>query len=124
MKKLISILFVVTIISGLFWGCEKKENPPALPPAGTMSIDFSTFSTSKKSAITEGELKGIALGDKTNWLLAATTAGVWNIILAVIGFYLYEIREQIFPYLGYILLALGVGFVVYLVFKARKNSQE
>jgi hypothetical protein len=83
MKKLISILFVVTIISGLFWGCEKKENPPALPPAGTMSIDFSTFSTSKKSAITEGELKGIALGDKTNWLLAATTAGVWNIILAV-----------------------------------------
>ena len=51
-------------------------------------------------------------------------AGIWNIILAVIGFYLYEIREQIFPYLGYILLALGVGFVVYLVFKARKNSQE
>ena len=51
-------------------------------------------------------------------------AGIWNIILAVIGFYLYEIREQIFPYLGYILLALGIGFVVYLVVKARKNSQE
>jgi len=83
MKKLTSISLVITIIVGLFWGCEKKENPPTLPPARTMSIDFSTFITSKKSAITEGELKGIAIGDKTNWLLAATTAGVWNIILAV-----------------------------------------
>ena len=51
-------------------------------------------------------------------------AGIWNIILAVIGFYLYEIREQIFPYLGYILLALGIGFVVYLVIKARKNGRS
>ncbi len=47
-------------------------------------------------------------------------AGVWNIILAVIGFYLYGIREQIFPYLGYILLALGAGFVVYLVIKGKR----
>jgi membrane protein DedA with SNARE-associated domain len=48
-------------------------------------------------------------------------AGIWNIILAVIGYYLYEIREQIFPYLGHILLALGVVFTIYLVIKARKN---
>ncbi len=49
-------------------------------------------------------------------------AGIWNIILAVIGFYLYEIREQIFPYLGYILLALGAGFVAYLIIKTRKKK--
>ena len=48
-------------------------------------------------------------------------AGIWNIILAVIGFYLYDIREEIFPYLGYILLGLGIGFVVYLIIKARQN---
>jgi len=48
-------------------------------------------------------------------------AGIWNIILAVIGFYLYEIREQIFPYLGYILLALGAGFIAYLVIRERKK---
>ena len=75
MKKTASILIIITLVGGLFWGCEKKENPPALPPAGTMSIDFSTFLTSKKSASISG--------DKTNWSLAATTAGVWNIILAV-----------------------------------------
>jgi membrane protein DedA with SNARE-associated domain len=48
-------------------------------------------------------------------------AGIWNVILAVIGFYLYEIRDQIFPYIGYILLALGAGFVVYLVLRERKK---
>jgi len=54
-------------------------------------------------------------------------AGIWNIILAIIGFYLYEIREQIFPYIGHIMLAVGLLFVVYLIIKTRiarkaKNS--
>ena len=51
-------------------------------------------------------------------------AGIWNIILAIIGYYLYEMREQIFPYIGHILLALGALFVVYLIFKARKNNNK
>jgi membrane protein DedA with SNARE-associated domain len=51
-------------------------------------------------------------------------AGIWNIILAIIGFYLYEIRDQIFPYIGHILLALGLIFVVYLIIKARKNGKK
>jgi len=48
-------------------------------------------------------------------------AGLWNIILAIIGYYLYEVREKIFPYLGYILLAFGIGFIFYLIIKAKKN---
>lgn len=51
-------------------------------------------------------------------------AGIWNIILAIIGFYLYEIREQIFPYVGHILLVLGGGFIAYLIIKARKNRKN
>jgi membrane protein DedA with SNARE-associated domain len=51
-------------------------------------------------------------------------AGIWNIILAVIGFYLYGIREQIFPYVGHILLGVGIIFVVYLIIKARKNGRK
>jgi membrane protein DedA with SNARE-associated domain len=51
-------------------------------------------------------------------------AGIWNIILAVIGYYLYEIREQIFPYIGHILLGLGVVFTIYLIIKARKNRKK
>lgn len=51
-------------------------------------------------------------------------AGLWNIILAIIGFYLYNIREQIFPYLGHILLGIGVIFAGYLIYKARKNGKK
>lgn len=51
-------------------------------------------------------------------------AGLWNVILAIIGFYLYGIREQIFPYIGHILVALGAGFVIYLVIKSRKNGKK
>jgi membrane protein DedA with SNARE-associated domain len=45
-------------------------------------------------------------------------AGIWNIILAVIGYYIYDFRDQIFPYLDDILIALGAVFVIYLVVKA------
>lgn len=51
-------------------------------------------------------------------------AGIWNIILAVVGYYLYEIRDKIFPWIGHILLALGVIFVIYLIVAARKNSKN
>jgi len=51
-------------------------------------------------------------------------AGIWNVILAIIGFYLYEVREQIFPYIGHILLGLGVVFTIYLIIKARKNRKN
>ena len=50
-------------------------------------------------------------------------AGIWNIILAIIGYYLYDLREQIFPYVGHIMVALGVGFVIYLVIKARQKRR-
>ena len=51
-------------------------------------------------------------------------AGIWNIILAIIGYYLYAIREQIFPYVGHILLGLGLIFVIYLIIKNRKNGKK
>ena len=51
-------------------------------------------------------------------------AGIWNIILAIIGYYLYAVREQIFPYVGRILLGVGVLFVIYLIIKSGKNRQK
>jgi membrane protein DedA with SNARE-associated domain len=51
-------------------------------------------------------------------------AGIWNSILAVIGYYLYEMREQIFPYIGHILLGLGIIFVIFLVIKGRRNRNK
>ena len=57
-------------------------------------------------------------------LFTVIGAGMWNIILAVIGYYLYEVRDQIYPYLGYIMIVLGIGFVIYLVIQARKANQN
>jgi hypothetical protein len=84
MKKITSILLVAMLLAGLFWGCEKKENvsTPILPPVSTMSFDFSNFTTTK-SASTGTNVKSIDIADKSNLMLAATIAGIWNTILAV-----------------------------------------
>jgi membrane protein DedA with SNARE-associated domain len=50
-------------------------------------------------------------------------AGLWNIILVIIGYFIYDIRDQIFPYLEDILYFLGAAFIIYLVFKAWKNRK-
>jgi membrane protein DedA with SNARE-associated domain len=57
-------------------------------------------------------------------LFTVAGAGIWNIILAVVGYYLYAIRDQIFPYIGHILLGLGVIFVIYLIVKARREKNR
>ncbi len=51
-------------------------------------------------------------------------AGIWNIILLVIGYFLYEIREQIFPYMVPGLIALGTGFVIYLIVRGIRKKTE
>jgi len=51
-------------------------------------------------------------------------AGIWNIILAVIGYFIYDLRDKIFPYLDDILIVLGVVFVGYLVFKGIRQKRK
>lgn len=52
-------------------------------------------------------------------------AGIWNIILAIVGYYAYEYKDKILHYIAYLLLALGIGFIVYLVVNnKRKKSQN
>lgn len=55
-------------------------------------------------------------------------ATIWNIILAVIGFYAYDKREFILPYLDWIMYGVGALFVLWLawkgyqVYRKRRNS--
>ena len=48
-------------------------------------------------------------------------AGIWNIILVAIGYFIYDMKDQIFPYLDDILYVLGAVFIIYLIVRARKN---
>jgi hypothetical protein len=82
MRKILSLIAVATFLT-IFTGCEKKGNPPALPPVETMKIDFSNFTAVKKSADiigTDASLKGVGNG---NYQYASTVARFWNSILTV-----------------------------------------
>ena len=50
----------------------------------------------------------------------ALGAGIWNIILAVIGYFAYDIRDKIFPYLDLIMYVLGGVFVCWLIYQGLK----
>jgi len=51
-------------------------------------------------------------------------AGIWNIILAIIGYYLYEMRDRIFPYLDDLLYVMGAAFIIYLIVKGVKKRTD
>ena len=71
---------------------------------------------------------GLAKMDLRSFMLYTFIgAGIWNIILAIIGYYIYDLRDKIFPYLDNVLYFLGAVFVIYLVIKGiggmRKNKK-
>jgi membrane protein DedA with SNARE-associated domain len=51
-------------------------------------------------------------------------AMLWNVILAVVGYFFHAYQEQIFHYLTYILIILGAGFIAYLIFKALPKKKK
>lgn len=83
MKKFLSLSVIIVLAATLFWGCEKKGDAPALPPAESMTIDFSDFIVGGKSATILPDSKGASAVSNTNWTVAATVAGVWNSLLVL-----------------------------------------
>ncbi|HLN55633.1 MAG TPA: DedA family protein [Bacteroidales bacterium] len=51
-------------------------------------------------------------------------AGIWNIILGIIGYFLYEARDQIYAYIDDILIGVGIAFVAYLIYKGYKKKDK
>jgi hypothetical protein len=79
MKKLLSLSLVLILVSGFFAGCKKdKGNPPVLPPAESMTIDFSNFDTQKKSLEVVAGQKGT---ENSNFVFAASVAVIWKLII-------------------------------------------
>lgn len=83
MKKVLSLSLIIATTLLLVFGCKKNDDAPSLPPAKSMTIDFSDFVTSNKSAIIGLENKGGNLATNINWYLASTTASFWNLLLTV-----------------------------------------
>ncbi len=57
-------------------------------------------------------------------LYTSLGAGIWNIILAIIGYFLYDVREKIYPYLGHILIGIGILFAIYLIIRSLRNNSR
>ena len=60
-------------------------------------------------------------------LYTALGAGIWNLVLALLGYLLYSQKERLEHYYGllsYALLALGVAFVVFLLSKGLKGKKS
>lgn len=80
MKKLLFLTLILILSAGFITSCKKKDkgDPPVLPPQESMSIDFSNFTTLKKSADLVYEQKGV---ENSNWEFAALVAGFWKLII-------------------------------------------
>jgi len=81
MKKLFSFALIIIIAAGSYIGCKKdKGDPPSLPPAESMLIDFSNFVLIVKSADLNFENKGT---ENLNYQTAAAIVGTWKTLIAV-----------------------------------------
>ena len=68
---------------------------------------------------------GLARMNMRNFIIYTTAgAGIWNIILAIIGYYMYELKDKILPYIDDVLIALGALFILYLIIKAVRNRKS
>jgi membrane protein DedA with SNARE-associated domain len=47
-------------------------------------------------------------------------AGIWNLILALIGYFAYDMKDHILPYLDWVMYAVGALFVIWLAFQGVK----
>jgi hypothetical protein len=78
MKNLLALFLIAILAVSMTTSCKKeKGNPPTLPIASSMTIDFSNFEASSKSA---GMVlpKGV---NEINWDYAALVASYWDAII-------------------------------------------
>jgi len=79
MKKLLQFSLIIIFSAGLSTSCKKdKGEPPVLPPYESMVIDFSNFTSLKKSSDVTLAGKGT---ETSTWEFAATVAGYWNSLI-------------------------------------------
>ena len=47
-------------------------------------------------------------------------AGLWNVVLAIVGYFAYDMRDHILPYLDWLMYAVGAMFAIFLSVKGIK----
>lgn len=79
MKRCFALLIVSALLMTQFSSCKKdKGDPPVLPPAGSMTIDFNNFDQTVKGDFSPSIPK---TAPNSNWVLASGAAMIWNAII-------------------------------------------
>ncbi|MFZ2340179.1 MAG: hypothetical protein WAW07_10730 [Bacteroidales bacterium] len=79
MKRYFALFIVSALLLTQFSSCKKdKGDPPVLPPAGSMAIDFNNFDQTGKGEYPVSFPKS---SPNSNWELAASAAMLWNVII-------------------------------------------
>ena len=79
MKRNASLFIITSIFFLLLTGCKKDHgDPPTLPLAATMKIDFENFKNDTKSDPLDLQMKGEQI---TNWKFAAGTTLIWRTLI-------------------------------------------
>lgn len=79
MNKILIVITLFVLSGVVFQACKKnKGEPPVLPPAESMFVDFSNFGTDKKGGPEISVPKGT---ETSNWEFAAGVAFIWNSII-------------------------------------------
>lgn len=80
MKRLFLITLIISLPLFCLINCKKdKGDPPVLPPYASMVIDFSNFSSKKKSLDPATTGKGT---ENSTWEFAASVAGEWSSLIS------------------------------------------
>ena len=80
MRRPLLLSLIILLIGGMNTTCKKdKGEPPVLPPYASMVIDFSNFTTFKKSLPEDGFFKGT---ENSTWEFAAGLAGIWYTLIS------------------------------------------
>jgi len=79
MKKSLLVTIAFVLSAFLIHSCNKDNgNPPILPPAASLTIDFDNFESGKKGDIPVSVPKGTQV---SNWEFAADAAIIWKTII-------------------------------------------
>lgn len=94
MKKVFLLSLILCLSVVVINSCKKdKGDPPLLPPAESMTIDFANFESAKKGDVTVSVPKGT---ENSNWALAAGVAMIWkSVIYSTLAIPVYSFQKAI-----------------------------
>jgi len=94
MKKLFLLSLILSLSVVVMHSCKKdKGDPPLLPPAESMTINFNNFESSKKGEAAVSIPKGT---ENSNWEFAAGAAMLWkSIIYSTLAIPVYSFQKAV-----------------------------